>query len=193
VITALLCFSAAGARAQQAPVSGPSEAVDTASVPDEFLIGPEDVLGIFFWRDKEMSGDVTVRPDGIITIPLLGEIRAAGLSSSALAREIQTKATTYISDPNVTVTVRQINSRKVYITGEVNSPGAYPLVGPMTVLQLIALAGGVLEYARIDSITVLREEQGLTRAIRFNYNDVSRGQRLEQNILLQPGDTVVIP
>jgi polysaccharide export outer membrane protein len=93
----------------------------------------------------------------------------------------------------VTVVVRQINSRKVYITGEVNAPGAYPLTGPRTVMQAIALAGGVLEYARVDEITILREVQGKTQAFRFNYSDVSKGRKLDLNIELQPGDTIVVP
>jgi polysaccharide export outer membrane protein len=174
-----------GAGASRAPVTAPASA--------EFLIGAEDVLGVLFWREKDISGDVTVRPDGIITLPLLGDIRAAGKTPTGLAMEIQTLAARYLNEPSVTVVVRQINSRKVYITGEVNAPGAYPLTGPRTVMQAIALAGGVLEYARVDEITILREVQGKTQAFRFNYSDVSKGRKLDLNIELQPGDTIVVP
>jgi polysaccharide export outer membrane protein len=159
----------------------------------EYLIGPEDVLGIVFWREKELTGEVTVRPDGIVTILLIGEIHAAGKTPTALALEIQRAAERYLTEPNVSVAVRQINSRKIYITGEVNAPGAYPLAGPLTVVQAIALAGGVREFAELGSITILREERGQTRAMNFSYEEVARGRRLEQNLELQPGDTIVVP
>jgi polysaccharide export outer membrane protein len=191
-MTLLLSVWATVALAQQAaPTANPSGGV--ASVSTDFQIGPEDVVGINFWREKEMSGDVTVRPDGFISLPLLGEIRAAGLSPSALAKEIQAMAGRYLTEPNVTVAVRQVNSRKVYITGEVANPGAYALTGPLTIVQLIALAGGFPEYARTEAITLLREEQGRILAFRFNFEEVARGRRLDQNIQLQPGDTIIVP
>ena len=166
------------------PVVGPSVAVS----PD-FTVGPEDVLGILFWREMEMSGDVTVRPDGRITLPLLGDVQAEGLKPDALRDEIQKAATKYLTDPNVTVVVRTINSRKVFITGLVTNPGTFPLTGPRTVMQLISLAGGLQEYAKSEEIQVLRG----AKAFRFNYKEVSKGKKLQQNILLQPGDTVVVP
>ena len=194
-IAGILLAGAVAMSAQQAarPSGGLTAAGGTARVSAEFLIGPEDVLSILFWRDKEMTGDVTVRPDGFITLPLLGELRAAGLTPTALATAIQTAAGRYLTDPNVTVVVRQINSRNTYITGEVNAPGAYPLTGPRTIMQAIALAGGVREFANLDEITILREQQGQTRAFKFNYSDVSRGRNLGQNFELQPGDTIVVP
>jgi polysaccharide biosynthesis/export protein len=166
------------------PIVGPSVAV----APD-FVVGPEDVLGVVFWREMEMSGDVTVRPDGRITLPLLGDIQAEGMRPDALRDEIQKAATKYLTDPNVTVVVRTINSRKVFITGLVAMPGTFPLTGPRTVMQLISLAGGLAEYAKSEEIQVLRG----AKAFRFNYKEVSKGKKLEQNILLQPGDTVVVP
>ena len=173
--------------------SAPSAAAPGVSVPLDYLIGPEDVLGVVFWRDTDMSGDVTVRPDGRITLPLIGDLQAAGSRPDMLREQIQKAADKYLSDANVTVVVRQINSRKVFITGEVTTPGAYPLVGPRTVMQLIALAGGLTEYADSKSISVMRTENGQPKSFKFNYRDVSRGRNLEQNILLQPGDTVVVP
>jgi polysaccharide export outer membrane protein len=173
--------------------SARSSGVTVSSGSEDFVIGPEDVLGILFWREKEISGDVTVRPDGVITLALIGEVRAAGKTPTALAAEITTLAGRYLTEPNVTVTVRQINSRKVYITGEVNAPGAYPLTGPRTIMQAIALAQGVLEYARLDEIVVLRDVGGQMRSYRFNYEDVSKGRKLDQNFELQPGDTIVVP
>jgi polysaccharide export outer membrane protein len=140
-----------------------------------------------------MSGDVAVRPDGMITLPLVGDVKAAGLKPDVLRDAIQTAAGKYLSEPNVSVVVRQLNSRKVFITGEVMMPGAFPLAGPRTVLQVIALAGGLTEYAKSSEISIMREENGRTRYFKFNYKDVSKGKRLEQNIQLRPNDTIVVP
>jgi polysaccharide export outer membrane protein len=178
------------AQAQGATQPAASSAVQ---VPSDYVIGPEDVLGVVFWRDQEMTGDVTVRPDGVITLPLIGDVSAAGLTPAALKDRIQSAAGKFLNDANVTVVVRQINSRKVFITGEVATPGAYPLTGPRTVMQLIALAGGLNEYADAKNITVMRNEQGQMRSFKFNYRDVAKGKNLQQNIQLLPGDTVVVP
>lgn len=164
-----------------------------AVVPSDYVIGPEDVLGVLFWREADMSGDVAVRPDGMITLPLVGDVKAAGLTPAVLRDTIQEAAAKYLTDPNVTVVVRQLHSRKVFITGQVGTPGAFPLTGPRTVMQLIALAGGLTEYADGEQITIMRDEAGKTRSFKFNYKDVAKGKKLEQNIQLKPGDTVVVP
>jgi polysaccharide export outer membrane protein len=197
VLGSLIFTSAVFAQATgtgTAPAAKKAEA-DRAGVevPPEYVIGPEDILGINFWREAEMTGDVTVRPDGRVTLPLLGDIEAAGLSPTQLADRILQAAKKLIADPTVTVVVRTINSRKVYITGQVANPGAYPLTGPRTVMQTIALAGGLTEYADKKNITINRTEQGKAVALKFNYNDVARGKNLSQNIVLKPGDTVVVP
>jgi polysaccharide export outer membrane protein len=158
-----------------------------------FTVGPEDVLGILFWRDPEMSADVTVRPDGMITLPLIRDIKAAGLTPEELANRIQEAAREFVTDASVTVVVRQMNSRKVFITGEVARPGSYPLASPTTVMQLIAIAGGINEFADSSSISIMRLEAGKTRTFMFDYKSVARGKKREQNILLKPGDTVVVP
>ncbi|MGH9348921.1 MAG: polysaccharide biosynthesis/export family protein [Vicinamibacterales bacterium] len=170
-----------------------SASTAAAAVPADYIIGAEDVLGVLFWREQEMSGDVAVRPDGMITLPLVGDIKAAGLRPETLRAAIETAASKYLTDPNVTIVVRQLNSQKVFITGQVATPGAFPLTGPRTVMQLIALAGGLNEYADSSKITIMREEGGKTRSFKFNYKDVSKGKKLEQNIQLKPGDTVVVP
>lgn len=196
---ALLLFAGtAGAQtpqnrtAAQRPAAAATAA--PAAVPTDYVIGAEDVLGVVFWRETEMSGDVAVRPDGMITLPLVGDLKAAGLKPDALRDAIQTAAGKYLSEPNVTVVIRQMNSRKVFITGEVAMPGAFPLTGPRTVMQIIALAGGLREYAKSDQISVMRiEPNGRTRYFKFNYKDVSKGKRLEQNIQLLPNDTIVVP
>jgi polysaccharide export outer membrane protein len=179
--------------AQDRPTSYAPVVPPNTVVPKGFLIGPEDVLAVHFWRDQEMSGDVTVRPDGMITLPLVGDIRAAGLTTELLKVQIEQAASRLLTEPNVTVAVKEINSRKVFITGEVGKPGPYPLSGPRTIMQLIAVAGGLLEYADKDNIVVLRTVDGHQKSYKFRYSDVSRGKGLEQNIELQPGDTVVVP
>jgi polysaccharide export outer membrane protein len=174
-----------------------TQAAGTAStgmpVPTEYVIGPDDVLGIVFWRDADMTGDVTVRPDGNITLPLLRDIKAAGLRPEELREAITKAATKLIADPNVSVVVRQINSRNVFITGQVARPGAYPVSGQMTVLQLIAVAGGLTEYADGGKIGIVRTENGKSVRHPFNYGEFARGKKLEQNIVLRPGDQVVVP
>lgn len=187
---AQLSTPAGGARAGQA---APGVAGQEAVQPSDYLIGAEDVLGIVFWREPDLSGDVTVRPDGRITIPVIGELQAAGKRPEELQAEIVTAASKYISTVNVVVVVRAINSRKVFVTGRVTTPGTYPLMGSLTVMQAIAVAGGLTEYADPKNITILRTENGRARTLAFNYNDVSRGKSLEQNIQLKPGDTVVVP
>ena len=161
--------------------------------PEQYEIGPEDVLGVVFWREPDLSGDVTVRPDGRITIPVIGEIQAAGRKPDVLQSEIAAAAGKYLSSVNVVVVVRTINSRKVFVTGRVTTPGAYALKGPLTVMQAIALAGGLTEYADPKGITILRLENGKSKIVPFNYREIARGKSLEQNVLLQPGDTVVVP
>lgn len=177
----------------QAPAATPSGTMANVAPPDGYLIGPEDVLGIVFWREAEMNGDVTVRPDGRITLPLIGELQAEGRTPQSLRDQIEAAAAKFMTAANVSVVVRQINSRKVFITGKVVTPGTYPLAGPRTVMQIIALAGGLNEYADSKNITVIRTTEGQPKSHKFNYRDVAKGKKLEQNILLVPGDTIVVP
>jgi polysaccharide export outer membrane protein len=192
-LAACLCWSNAFAQTTPKAPTAPAAAAEGMAVPSDYVIGAEDVIGVVFWRDQEMSGDVTVRPDGRITLPLIGDLTAAGLKPEALKDVVEKAANRYVSDANVTIVVRQINSRKVFITGEVATPGAYPLIGPRTVMQLIALAGGLNEYADASNLSIMRQEGGSTKYFKFNYKEVSRGRKLEQNIQLKPGDTVVVP
>jgi len=181
--------SSAKPTAPAAPATAPATQPPAQAVPTDYRIGTEDVLGILFWREMEMSGDVTVRPDGIITLPLLGDVRAVGLTTDQLKDVLQKNASKILTDANVTVVVRQINSRKVYVTGQVGMSGAYPLIGPRNVVQAIAMAGGLSEYAKGDKILIIRGSQ----TFKFNYKEVIEGRKLEQNILLQPGDQIVVP
>jgi polysaccharide biosynthesis/export protein len=175
---------------QPAPAQPTPPAVQA---PPDYRIGPDDVMTIVFWREKDLSAEVVVRPDGMITLPLIGDIYATGLTPDELRGKVQEAASRYVNDPNATVIVRQINSRRVFITGMVNKPGPYPLTAPTTVLQAISMAGGLAEFAKRDRIVVMRTENGRTQTFRFNYKDIMRGRRLEQNIQLKPGDTVMVP
>ena len=165
----------------------------SAPVAPDYVIGPDDVLSIVFWRDKDISADVAVRPDGRISLPLLNDVQAGGLTPLQLRDRLTEEARRYVEDPNVTVVVKQINSRRVFITGMVGKPGAYPLAGNMSVVQLISMAGGLSEYANPKKIRILRGEPGKQQSLPFNYRDVASGERLDQNVELKPGDTVVVP
>jgi polysaccharide export outer membrane protein len=171
----------------------PASLPEGVTTPTGYTIGADDVLTVVFWQDKEMSGDVVVRPDGKITLPLINDIQAAGLSPIVLRDRIEEAASKFLREPNATVVVKQINSRKVFITGMVAKPGGYSLTAPTSVLQLIATAGGLLEYADREHIVVLRTENGKQTSYRFNYKDVAQQKNLQQNVLLQIGDTVLIP
>src|SRR5687767_336047 len=162
-------------------------------LPPGYVIGTDDVLSIVYWKDKDMSSEAQVRPDGRIALPLINEVQAAGLTPEQLREKLTEESKKYMEDANITVVVRQINSRKVFITGEVNKPGPYPLTSATTVLQLIAMAGGLREYADSKKIMIMRTENGKPVSLQFNYKDVIAGKNLKQNIELKPGDTVVVP
>src|SRR5262245_10718505 len=173
--------------------AAPTAAVTGVTPPPDYIIGPSDQLSIVFWREKELSADVLVRPDGKISLPLLNDVQAGGLTPEQLRERVTQAAQRFVEDPNATVVVREINSRQVFITGEVEKPGEYTLMGQTTVLQLIATAGGIKEYADKEKIVILRTENGRETAFKFNYQQVVRQQKPNQNIVLKPGDTVVVP
>lgn len=177
------------------PPALPASVTQPASValPDDYVIGAEDKLGIVFWREADLSGDVTVRPDGRVTLPVIGELQASGLRPDELRKQIEVAAANYLTEPNVAVVVREINSRRVFVTGRVSTPGVHLLKGSLTVMQAIALSGGLTEFADGKNIKVLRVVGGKSVTLPFNYKDVVRGRKLEQNVLLLPGDTVVVP
>jgi polysaccharide export outer membrane protein len=164
-----------------------------APPPPGYVIGPDDVLQVLYWREKDVSSDVVVRPDGMISLPLLNDIAAAGLTPEQLRDRVNEAAKKYFEDPNVTIVVKQINSRRVFITGQVAKPGPYALTAPTTVLQLIAMAGGLSEFAKSKNIVVMRMENGKPVSYPFNYKDVANRRNLQQNIELKPGDTVIVP
>jgi polysaccharide export outer membrane protein len=189
-----LCQSATSITGATTATPQTATAVPAGVVPPPgYVIGPEDVLSILFWREKNLSADVVVRPDGRISLPLLNDVEAAGLTADELREKVMAEANKFVEDATATVVVKQINSRKVFITGNVAKPGLYPLTGPLNVLQLIAIAGGLLEFADGGKIRVMRKEDGNPVAHPFDYKRVSEGKNLRQNIDLKPGDTVVVP
>jgi polysaccharide export outer membrane protein len=175
------------------PVASGAGAAAVPVLPVGFVIGPSDVLSIVFWRDKDMTADVTVRPDGKITLPLLNEVTAGGYTPEELRVRLVEAAKKFIEDPNATVAVKEIHSRNVFITGNVAKPASYPLTSDMTALQLIALAGGLLEYADAGKIVIIRNDGSHTEYHKFNYKDVIKQKNVKQNVTLKPGDTVVVP
>jgi polysaccharide export outer membrane protein len=206
-VAAVLAPSVAIAQASQSSQPLPPAAASTrgavpasalvlsagVQTPPDYVIGADDILSVVFWRDKELSTDVAVRPDGKISLPLINDVQAAGLTPEQLRLSLTDAASKFLEDSPVTVVVKAINSRKVFITGMVAKAGPYQLSAATTVLQLIATAGGVLEYAKSDQIVIMRTENGKTVSHKFNYKDVSRGKNLQQNIELKPGDTIVVP
>jgi polysaccharide export outer membrane protein len=165
----------------------------TAKGDSTYVIGPEDVLDVKVWKEPDVSRTVPVRPDGKISLPLLNDVQAAGLEPMQLQAVITEGLKKFISDPQVTVIVMQINSRRIYILGEVARPGAFPMLPNMTVLQALSTAGGFSQFAKLSAIYVLRTENGHQVTLPFNYKEVVRGVRPEQNIALKPGDTLVVP
>ena len=165
----------------------------TLGRPD-FVIGPSDVLAISVWKEPELSRSVPVRPDGRISIPLLGDLMASGLTASELQRVIKQQLRGYVSNPEVTVIVQDVKSQQVNIFGEVAKPGSYVLAKDMTVLDAIGAAGGLKDFAKLKKIYVLRAgKDGARSRIAFNYKEVIKGRNSDQNIQLQPRDTVVVP
>jgi polysaccharide export outer membrane protein len=157
--------------------------------PNSYKIGPEDVLLIRVWKEPEFSGSVQIRPDGKFTLPIVGDIAADGLTPVELAAKVTEILKSQIKEPEVMVQLQSVQSKKYYITGEVNRSGIFPLIIPVTVLEALTNAGGFREFAKKNKIIIMRG----TERIKFNYNEVIKGKKLEQNIKIQDGDYIVVP
>lgn len=173
-----------------APMGGAKEA--GAAVGPDYIIGPDDVLHVSVWKETDLTSTLPVRPDGKISMPLLDDVQAAGLTPMQLANSLTEKLKKFMADPRVTVVVTQMNSQKIYITGEVTHTGAMALTPNMTVLQAVASAG-FTQFANTKGIYVLRTENGRQQKLPFNYKQVVKGEAMAQNVLLRPGDTIVVP
>jgi polysaccharide biosynthesis/export protein len=198
----LLFVSPAGAqppRPPDAPKAKPEPAKPEPNRPDvsvaapvdpkKYLIGPEDILTIRVWREAELSGSVAVRPDGKITMPLIGELQAGGVTPEQLQTKITESLSNYINSPQVMVSVQAVLSKKYYITGEVGQTGSFSLVTPTTVLEALSKAGGFRDYAQVKKIVVMRGNKRL----KFNYKDVIAGKNMDQNVYLEDGDHIIVP
>ncbi len=168
------------------------KAVKTSDPLSQYAIGPADVIHINVWKNTDLSQTLTVDPNGFVSVPLLGEIHVAGMTTNQLGTLLASGYKSYVVSPQVTVSVVDIKSRQVYVMGQVGKAGGYPLIAPITVLQLIAQAGGLNTYAKRKDIYVLRAKNGQTEKLPFNYVKVTHGDA-KQNIVLQPGDTVIVP
>jgi len=181
--------STASTSSQAQPMPGMPAANDTT-----YVIGPSDELSVSVWEQPDLSKSVPVRPDGMISLPLINDVQAAGRTPMQLMNTLVEKLTTLgVKSPLVTVTVTSINSQRIYVLGQVARAGAYPMIPGMTVLQAIASAGGLGQFAKQSKIEVRRTEKGQLMMFPFNYKDVLRGKHPEQDILLKPGDTIVVP
>ena len=177
------------------PASGTAAVASPPSAPDPataYQIGPEDVLDISVWKNPELSRTVPVRPDGKVSIPLLNDFQAAGLTPSDLRDQLASRLSDFVPTPEVSVIVREVHSRRVAVVGAVKTAGRYELKSPMTVLEAIALAQGFTDFAARDRIVVLRQIGGTTTRIPFNYRKIADGVE-QENFFVQPGDIVVVP
>ena len=158
----------------------------------QFTLGAADVIHINVWKNADLSQTVTVGPDGFVSLPLLGDVHVAGMTTNQMAQHITSRLNAYVVSAQVTVSVIDVRSRQVYVMGQVGKPGGYPLVAPITVLQLIAQAGGLNTFANRKRIFILRGSNGDTQQLKFNYTNAIHGD-VKQNISLKPGDTVIVP
>jgi len=159
----------------------------------EYEIGPEDLLEIFVWKEKDLQREVLVRPDGWLTFPLVGNVSAKGKTAQQLQDEIATRLRKYIPDPNVSISVKKVAGYKIFIIGKVNKPGEFVVGRYIDVIQALTLAGGLTPFADDDNIRILRKEDGKETVIMFDYADVKKGRNLDQNIMLKSGDVIIVP
>jgi len=191
-LACILRFAAEPARAQQgAPASQTPALAQRDTISADYKIGNGDVLQISVWGEHQLTRSVTVRPDGKISLPLIDELEVAGTTTPQLQEELNQRFAAYIRHPQAAVLVAEIHSKLVYVTGEVQRPGAYPVASTITVVQLIARAGGTTEFAKQSKMYVLRQSNG--KRLNVNYKAVIQGRRESENVELLPGDTVVVP
>ena len=158
-----------------------------------YKIGPKDILNIYVWKEPELTQDVFVLPDGRITFPLIGEVMAQGRTVTELKEAITEKLENYVTAPEITVIIKEIQSRIIYTIGKINRVGPYPLEQNMTVLQALSTAGGFAEWADKKNILIVRREGEEEVQLRFNYKEFTSGENVEQNVILKPNDTIVVP
>ncbi len=158
-----------------------------------YLVGPGDILEISVWQEEDLAKDVIIPPDGVISFPLAGSLNVKGKTIDQINRELTDRLTKVIVDPIVTVFLQSYESNKIFVLGKVTGPGEFPAVGPINVMQALAMAGGMAKFADMENIQIIRNQNGNMVAIPFNFSEVSEGRQLDQNIILQKGDVVVVP
>ena len=178
---------------QKAVSSSQDSPLPVAVLDATYPIGPGDVLGISIWKDEALTKDVVVLPDGVISFPLVGLIKAAGKTVAQLKSELEERLSQYVTDPVLNVEVKQVNSMIIYVIGRVNTPGRISLNTNITALQALATAGGLNPFAKRDKVKIMRQEGGITRIFPFHYDDIADGKHLEENIELKRGDVIVVP
>jgi polysaccharide biosynthesis/export protein len=190
-----ICFCLSGCATQAYSVVDAQAAATEVAPPDQekYLLGPEDVIEVSVWKEPDMTKQLVVQPDGKVYYPLVGEIRASGKTVKQLQEEISKRLEKFVTDAAVTVILLKTQNYKIFVTGRVNKPGEFLVGRPTTVLQAISMAGGLTPFASPRSIKVVRKVGGQDEVHLFDYKDVSKGHLLGQNIILQPGDVVVVP
>jgi polysaccharide biosynthesis/export protein len=184
-----------GCTSRAGPLLAAQASTATLATPDQttYLLGPEDALEISVWKEPDLTKQLVVRPDGKITYPLIGEVQAAGQTVKQLQTEISNRLDKYVTDAHVTVILLKAQNYKIYVTGKVSKPGDFVIGKPVNVMQAISMAGGLTPFASPGSIMVLRTIGGKEEVFPFNYKDVAKGNSLDQNRTLLPGDVVVVP
>lgn len=167
--------------------------IEPTNVEPTYLLGPEDMLKVAVWKDEQLTQELVVRPDGMISFPLIGEVLASGRTVEDVRSEIALRLTKFLPNPNVTVTVLKVLSYRIYVLGRVNKPGEYQAGHHTDVLQALSMAGGLTPYASENNIKIIRRNGAEELVFPFRYGDAKKGQDLRQNILLQRGDVVMVP
>ena len=199
ILTLLCAGTGIAAQKQQAAGQGSNDTPQTSrptaseEVSSDYLVGPGDVLFVSVWKEPDASGSVLVRPDGKISLSLINDLSVDGKTPAEIQAMVTEKISPFINSPNVTVTVREIHSKKVFVLGQVGHTGSFQIAQPTTILQILTEAGGLQPFAKQKSIYVLRTENGQQKKFRFNYKEVVQGKNIEQNIVLEPGDEIVVP
>jgi len=186
-------FSGLGMSAGAEAAGDSAAAAPSATVAGGYTVNPGDILEIMVWKEKDLEKQVMVRPDGYFSFPLTGDIRAEGRTVEDIRREVANQVSRFVPDPVVSVSVLEARGSKVYVLGQVSRPGEFPVSSYVDVIQALSMAGGTTPFAQLDSIKILRRDGSTQQSISFSYSDVAAGRRLQQNIVLQPGDTVLVP
>ena len=193
VLGLVMASTGAGPALAQDPGQGSGEGAAGSVIAGNYTVNPGDVLDVSVWKEDDLQKQVLVRPDGYFSFPLTGDIRASGQTIEQIREAIAARVSRYVPDPVVSVSMLETRGARVYVIGQVNRPGEFPINRYVDVIQALTMAGGTTPFAQLDDIRILRREGETQLAIPFAYSDVAAGKRLQQNIILKPGDTVLVP